>query len=121
MDRPRDERVRADGWVRFTVSRRLAAAANWLRALLAVVARPRLWWPALRQVARIARPQWWRRAPFLPVPPAGYLRFRLETAYGSVTAPPPRDLVAYIEWCSDAPRRARTPPTRSPATSGTRQ
>jgi len=110
-----------DGRVRFTVSRRVAAAASWLRAFLAVVVRPRLWWPALRQLARIARPQWWRRAPFLPVPPAGYLRFRLETAYGSVTAPPPRDLVAYIDWCSDATRTGRAPSTRSPATSGTRQ
>jgi len=109
-----------DWRVRFTVFRRLAAAASWLRAFLAIVVRPRLWWPALRQLARIARPQWWRRAPFLPVPPAGYLRFRLETAYGSVTAPP-RDLVAYIDWCSDATRTARTPSTRSPATSGTRR
>jgi hypothetical protein len=107
--------------------RRLAAAAGWLRAFLAIVVRPRLWWPALRQVARIARPHWWRRAPYLPVPPAGYLRFRLETAYGTVTAPPPRDLVAYIDWCRDAPRAARTTrractaATRSPATSGTRR
>jgi len=110
-----------EGRVRFTVSRRLVAAASWLRAFLAVVVRQRLWWLALRQVARLARPQWWRRAPYLPVPPAGYLRFRLETAYGAVAAPPPRDLVAYIEWCSDAPRTARTPATRSPATSGTRR
>jgi len=106
--------------------RRLAAAAGWLRAFLAIVLRPRLWWAALRQVALIARPHWWRRAPYLPVPPTGYLRFRLETAYGTVTAPPPRDLVAYIDWCSDAPRATRTrtastAATRSPATSGTRR
>jgi hypothetical protein len=90
--------------------------------LLAIVVRPRLWWPAVRQVARIARPHWWRRAPFLPIPPLGYLRFRLETAYGSVTAPAPRDLVAYIDWCSVANRAARpSASTSSPATSGTRK
>jgi len=103
------------------MSRRLAAAASWLRAFLAIVVRPRLWWPALRQIVRMARPQWWRRAPFLPVPPADYVRFRLETAYGSVTAPPPRDLVAYIDWCGDSTRTARIASTRSPATSGRRQ
>jgi hypothetical protein len=95
------------------MSRRLATAASWLRALLAIVVRPRLWWSALRQVVR--------RAPFLPVPPADYVRFRLETAYGSVTAPPPRDLVAYIDWCGDSTRITRTASTRSPATSGRRQ
>jgi hypothetical protein len=47
----------------------------------------------------MARPEWWRRAPFLPLPPSAYLRFRLETAYGAVTAPEPADLVAYLTWC----------------------
>jgi hypothetical protein len=70
-----------------------------LRAFVAVLLRPWLWRVALRQVARTARPQWWRHAPFLPLPPPGYLRFRLETAYGIVTAPAPADLVAYLEWC----------------------
>jgi hypothetical protein len=75
-------------------------AVGWLRAFLAVVVRPRLWWVAARQAARIARAHWWRRAPFLPLPDAEYLRFRLETAYGEVTAPRPADLVGYLEWCA---------------------
>jgi hypothetical protein len=77
--------------------------ARWLRAFLAVVIRPRLWWTAARQALRVARPRWWRRAPFLPIPDAAYLRFRLETAYGDVVAPRPADLVAYLEWCGAAP------------------
>jgi hypothetical protein len=73
---------------------------GWLRAFLAVATRPALWWVALRQTGRIARERWWRRAPFLPLPDADYLRFRLETAYGEVTAPRPEDLVGYLEWCA---------------------
>ena len=80
-------------------------------SFLAVVVRPRLWWVAVRQAARIARPRWWRRAPFLPIPDADYLRFRLETAYGEVIAPRPADLVAYLEWCAEAPQPgSRTAP-----------
>jgi hypothetical protein len=37
--------------------------------------------------------------PFLPLPDAGYLRFRLVTAYGDAAAPTPDDLVSYLEWC----------------------
>jgi hypothetical protein len=72
---------------------------GWLRAFLAVLARPHLWPVAVRQAARIARPRWWTHAPFLPLPDAGYLRFRLETAYGESVAPKPADLVSYLEWC----------------------
>lgn len=73
--------------------------AGWIRAFLALVARPHLWPVAVRQAARIARPRWWRHRPFLPLPDAGYLRFRLETAYGDTVAPSPSDLVSYLEWC----------------------
>ena len=72
---------------------------SWIRALLAVVRRPHLWLVAVRQALRVARPQWWRRSPFLPFPDAGYLRFRLVTAYGDTVAPKPDDLVSYLEWC----------------------
>jgi hypothetical protein len=60
-----------------------------------------LWPTAARQATRLARPQWWRRAPFLPLPSTDYLRFRFETQYGSApgTRPDPRDLVTYLEWC----------------------
>jgi hypothetical protein len=81
-------------------------ALGWLRAFLALVIRPRLWWVAARQATRIARGNWWRRAPFLPLPDGEYLRFRLETAYGEVIAPRPADLVGYLEWCAAAARPA---------------
>jgi hypothetical protein len=72
-----------------------------LRAAVAVVARPALWATGVRQAARLARPGWWRRPPFLPLPAPGYLRFRLETAYGGAGDGPaePADLVAYLRWC----------------------
>lgn len=75
----------------------------------AVVVRPRLWPTALRQAVRLARPGWWRRAPFLPVPDPDYLAFRLETQYGGAgtTAAEPLDLVRYLEWCRDQERRLR--------------
>jgi hypothetical protein len=77
----------------------LPDAAAWIRAFLAIVVRPHLWAVAVRQATRIARPGWWKRSPFLPLPDAGYLRFRLVTAYGDTVAPTPDDLVSYLEWC----------------------
>jgi len=63
-----------------------------------VAARPGLWPTAVRQAGRLARPHWWSRAPFLPLPDPDYLQFRFETQYGA--APPAaHDVVAYLEWC----------------------
>jgi hypothetical protein len=79
-----------------------------------VAARPSLWAAALRQAGRLARPRWWRRAPFLPVPDREYLRFRFETQYGN--APPePADVVTYLRWCRqlDAAGHGATRPRRS--------
>jgi hypothetical protein len=69
-----------------------------------VVVRPRLWGTAVRQGLRLARPGWWRRAPFLPLPDPEYVHFRFETQYGTGAAggvPAPRDLVEYLEWCRE--------------------
>ena len=38
--------------------------------------------PGCARSRRLARPGWWRRPPFLPLPAPDYLRFRMETAYG---------------------------------------
>lgn len=76
-----------------------------LRALVAVLVRPHLWPTALRQARLLVPPGWWRRAPFLPLPDAHYLRFRLVTAYGDPEHPPPtRDVVTYLEWCREFDR-----------------
>lgn len=89
-------------------------------ALGPLVRRPDLWLTAVRQAFVLAVPGWWRRFPFLPLPSATYLRFRLVTAYGGDGTPPVaehgtreagatgRDLVTYLAWCRSDPfgRRA---------------
>ncbi len=96
----------------------------WLRAAALVAVRPPLWPTAARQAVRLARPRWWRRPPFLPVPDRDYLRFRFETQYGTrqdgpgqdgvrwATRPDPRDLVTYLEWCREMPEPRRLPHAR---------
>ena len=76
-------------------------SAAWLASAAgAVLVRPRLWGVAIGQVVRLARPGWWHRRPFLPVPDPAYLRFRLQTAYGDPDREPePDDVVTYLHWC----------------------
>lgn len=72
------------------------------RAVIAVLLRPWLWPAALR----LARPGWWRRPPFLPLPDPAYLEFRLQTMYGrSDVRPPADDLLTYLRWCRRFDRR----------------
>jgi hypothetical protein len=70
--------------------------------MFAVLARPRLWPTAVHQLSRMIAPGWWRRPPFLPLPDAEYVRFRLETAYGKASFGSAADVVAYLEWCREA-------------------
>ena len=76
--------------------------AYW-RVVAAVAVHPSLWLTALRQLVRFAQPRWWRQAPFLPIPDADYLRFRMETQYGTQTGSlrsmDGADLVVYLRWC----------------------
>jgi hypothetical protein len=45
---------------------------------------------------------WWHKAPFLPLPSADYLRWRMETAYGDPEATPSyEELERYLRWASD--------------------
>ncbi|CAN5749820.1 hypothetical protein BH24ACT3_BH24ACT3_15730 [soil metagenome] len=75
-----------------------------MRAALAVLVRPSLWAIAVAQVARLAVPGWWHRAPFLPRPDPDYVKFRLQTAYGDDRPPAPADVVTYLRWCRTFPR-----------------
>lgn len=76
-----------------------------LRAGWSVARCPTLWVTCVIQVFRLAQRGWWRRAPFLPLMDPGYLRFRLETAYGSGGGHiDPEDLVAYLRWCKSLRR-----------------
>jgi hypothetical protein len=82
-------------------------------AVVAIAARPGLWPVALRQARRMVRRDWWRTAPYLPVPDRAYLAFRLETQYGDVGSPRPDDVVTYLTWCRDQERlRAGGPSPR---------
>jgi hypothetical protein len=45
--------------------------------------------------------RWYRRAPFLPLPPRDYLRWRMETAYGDPDAlPSDEELERFLRWGS---------------------
>jgi hypothetical protein len=78
-----------------------AGLRGWLVVGLAVVRRPQLWTTAMRQARRTARPGWWRRAPFLPLPGGPYLRFRVLTQYGDADHPlVVEDVVNYLRWCN---------------------
>jgi hypothetical protein len=67
---------------------------------VAVVRTPSLWRTAARQWRRTTPAAWWRRRPFLPIPPGEYLRFRLITQYGSVDHPVAAlDVLNYLAWC----------------------
>lgn len=69
-------------------------------ASVAVALRPELWPISIRQARAFTRARWYLKAPYLPVPDLDYLRFRMETVYGTPDAlPPSRDLLEYLRWC----------------------
>jgi hypothetical protein len=76
----------------------------WFRVVLGVILRPWLWPTALRLLVRMAPASWWRRAPFVPRPDPAYIRFRLETAYGTTGVARAADVLTYLEWCRTAAR-----------------
>ena len=42
---------------------------------------------------------WYRRPPFLPVPPRSYVRWRMETAYGEPDhVPAEHEIERYVVW-----------------------
>lgn len=72
--------------------------------VLAVLCRPLLWGTAVRQIVRLSPRRWWSRAPFLPIPPADYMEFRMVTQYGGDHGSirndiRPIDVVDYLQWC----------------------
>jgi hypothetical protein len=60
--------------------------------------------PVLLELLRICwifrNRKWYRRPPFLPLPPRNYLEWRIETAYGDKSFKNLRwqDIVAYARW-----------------------
>jgi hypothetical protein len=71
-----------------------------LRCTIAIAKHPRLWPTAWRQY-RVSLPRrWWTQPPFLPLPPAEYVRFRLQTQYGSADHRiEAADVLNYLSWC----------------------
>ncbi len=76
------------GWVGLTLRLTLRAAVN-----------PRLALDLIRLVWAFRARHWYRRPPFLPLPPVEYLRWRMYTAYGDQGAvPPAEDVVRFATW-----------------------
>ena len=74
-------------------------SALYMQLMLRAPVRPRLAMDLLRLAWSFRARDWWRRPPFLPVPPREYLRWRMFTAYGDENAIPPVDDVAnFARW-----------------------
>jgi hypothetical protein len=76
---------------------------RWLRLVLALapraLVRPTLALDLVRVAWRFRARAWWRHAPFLPLPPSEYVRWRMYTAYGDEEAVPPvEDVIRYARW-----------------------
>ncbi|MBI3982156.1 MAG: hypothetical protein HY337_04545 [Gemmatimonadetes bacterium] len=82
-----DPRYR-DSWPRLSV-----------RVALRAVLRPRLALDLVSLAWAFRRRDWYRRPPFLPVPPREYVRWRMYTAYGDERAVPPvDDVIRFATW-----------------------
>ncbi len=69
-------------------------------AIVAVLSHPNLYVIAIRQSLAYIRRDWYRAFPYLPIPDLNYLRFRMETVYGTPDAlPASKDLLEYLRWC----------------------
>lgn len=63
--------------------------------------RPRLLGGLLRAAWRFRARGWWRRPPFLPLPPREYMEWRMHTAYGDGGREPRVDeLQRYVRWAN---------------------
>src|SRR5512134_3185608 len=77
--------------------------STWSRLVLTLALRalinPRLALDLLRTGWAFRRREWWRSAPYLPVPDRTYLRWRMYTAYGDESAvPPAEDVISFARW-----------------------
>ena len=63
--------------------------------------RPRLLVGLLRAAWRFRARGWWKRPPFLPLPPREYMAWRMHTAYGDgERAPRVEELHRYVRWAN---------------------
>ncbi len=69
------------------------------RLALRAAVSPRLAVDLMRLTWSFRARDWWRRPPFLPLPPREYMRWRMFTAYGDEDAVPPvDDIVNFARW-----------------------
>jgi hypothetical protein len=83
---------------------------SWPSLAFALCARavlnPRVALDLLSLAWSMRRRGWCARAPFLPLPPAEYMRWRMYTAYGDESAVPPvKDVLRFARWRRDLLRR----------------
>ncbi len=76
---------------------------NWAGLVVRLFSRalvnPRLALDLIEAGWAFRRREWWRKAPFLPVPDPAYLRWRMFTAYGREDAiPPVEDVLRFARW-----------------------
>ena len=81
----------------------MSRPASWpsltLRLMLRAVVRPRLALDLVRLTWSFRARDWYRRPPFLPLPPLEYVRWRMFTAYGDEHAVPPvDDVIRFARW-----------------------
>ena len=63
--------------------------------------RPRLLAGMLRAAWRFRARGWWKRPPFLPLPPREYMEWRMHTAYGDEgRTPTVAELERYVRWAN---------------------
>jgi hypothetical protein len=91
---------------------------KWARLTAALAARslihPSLGVDLLRVAWRLRRREWHRRPPFLPLPDAEYVRWRMYTAYGrGDVTPPATDIVRYARWAAHSDNREWRPSART--------
>lgn len=73
--------------------------SSYTRILGAVLRKPGLVVDLLDAAWAFRARGWYRRFPFLPLPPRSYLEWRMETAYGDPEAvPPPEELGRFLRW-----------------------
>ena len=71
----------------------------YLRMAGMALRRPRIIPYLLRAAWAFRARGWYRRPPFLPLPPRSYMRWRMETAYGDPAAMPTLDeMERYLVW-----------------------
>jgi hypothetical protein len=82
---------------------RAGGQGGWIKLVFQLVARaafkPRVVFDLLIMVWAFRARDWYRRPPFLPIPPREYTRWRMYTAYGQESAvPPAEDVIRFARW-----------------------